>query len=117
MVVPTDVVEKVPLAKEMVYKTILEDLTDRGEEVPTTEAPPDKGEDELEIDEDESKIIKEEFLQHIKDAEVVSKKSGGLFKDQSMSGLNPPEAANDGVLEVAASNAKKLEVAANKWAK
>ena len=76
MEVPIDVGEKVPMVKEMVDETILEDLTDRGEEVPTTEAPPDKGEDELEIDEDESKIIKEEFLHLNNDAKVVSKSGG-----------------------------------------
>ena len=40
----------------------------------------------------------------------VSPMHGGATKQRRL-------AANDGVLEVAAINAKKLEVAANKWAK
>ena len=53
--------------------------------------PPDEGEVKLEIEDHESKIIKEEFLHLNNDAKVVSNKSGGLYKYQSMSGLNPPE--------------------------
>ena len=85
----TDGGEQVPEFKEIVDEKTLEDLTNGGEVVPTTEVPPDEGEDKLEID-DESNITKEEFLQLNNDAKVVSKKSGGLYKDQSMSGLNPP---------------------------
>ena len=47
--------------------------------------PPHEGDDKLEIEDGEFKIIKEKFLHLNNDAEVVSKKSGGLYKDQSMS--------------------------------
>ena len=72
-------------ARVMVDETTLEVPPDEGEDLPEDklkvfedliqDIPPDE--------DDGSKIIKEEFLQHIKDAKVVSKKSGELYKDQS----------------------------------
>ena len=45
--------------------------------------PPDEGQDQLEIEDDEFKIIKEKFLHLNNDTEVVFKKSRGYYKNQS----------------------------------
>ena len=78
----------------MVYETRLEVPPDEGKYLPEEKLK--VFEDliqkvKLEIEDDESKIIKEEFIHPNNDAKVFSKKSGGLYKHQSISGLNPPE--------------------------